>query len=941
MFNLGAGLEINKGICHISGVSFYDLAIDVNKFYGTSVMSKYMFQRTTWDNFKMSEFFLVEMHYVLSNLLQLRNLRSNRKRLNQLKLLIEEKTWFKNTIDPINVPFQFSRITKYFKTKPYEKQMRFLEQYQTIRSSYHLKGLLLDSVAGSGKAQPYSSVIKVPGGWTTMERIAEGDLICSPDGTTATVLRTFEQGVTDVYEITTEDGRKVKCHPEHLWECYIERHIRSGGAEVLKRVLTLDKLKEQFKKSTIYLPLLKLYYATAKTTKGFDRIAYELMESDDIITDAILELPHDSRMIIVRSIMNEYGHVLGGKVIAADTTSITAAHNLRKLIWSIGGTCSFRIIRDGYRLVIKHSELEAIMDLGDIDLDIHSSSTRNARLKITEIKLIGKEPTKCIYVDSKDHLYITDDFIVTHNTFTGLAWSKMLNDFPTVAIVPKNLIESVWIEQSNVHFKEMPKIWTSLEDRPMTPGHDYYYIHYEYLSSHVDEIIKFLTAESKRVKGLFKLLLDESHNMNDIKAARTQALIKLADTNLFSDALPGSGTPLKALSKEAYTVMCLIDPLFKGKTRQEFLDVYGRSRERLNDLLRNRIGRSKYTIPELSGMEKTPPNESILVTFPGAEKFTLKAIRLAMQDYIYKRVDFYKKNMPQFLSFYHEVINDYTESIKGNTRLESELAKYKSIVDRFRTQGYNSFYDSEDSKFCKSVEEHIESDLKGQRLKDFRNVKSAVKYLNLKLTGEALGNVLGKARMEAVRQIIAHAGIPELIESVEKKTLIFTSYVEVLKEAEIYLTAKGYNVLTIYGGTNNERLAILAKFEGDDKYQVMVATFDSLKEGQPVLSANQEIFLNVPFRDYEMTQAKARIWRMGQDTNCFFWNIVLDTGNEINITSRSIDIMEWSAEQVNQLLPKEEGNALFGRVSGNEMLDMSFEPDTYEPTQSKSLLSLF
>ena len=195
--------------------------------------------------------------------------------------------------------------------------------------------------------------------------------------------------------------------------------------------------------------------------------------------------------------------------------------------------------------------------------------------------------------------------------------------------------------------------------------------------------------------------------------------------------------------------------------------------------------------------------------------------------------------------------------------------------------------------------------------------------------------------MEAVRQIIAHAGIPELIESVEKKTLIFTSYVEVLKEAEIYLTAKGYNVLTIYGGTNNERLAILAKFEGDDKYQVMVATFDSLKEGQPVLSANQEIFLNVPFRDYEMTQAKARIWRMGQDTNCFFWNIVLDTGNEINITSRSIDIMEWSAEQVNQLLPKEEGNALFGRVSGNEMLDMSFEPDTYEPTQSKSLLSLF
>ena len=35
---------------------------------------------------------------------------------------------------------------------------------------------------------------------------------------------------------------------------------------------------------------------------------------------------------------------------------------------------------------------------------------------ITKTEFIGFEPTKCIYLDSPSHLYITDDYIITHNT---------------------------------------------------------------------------------------------------------------------------------------------------------------------------------------------------------------------------------------------------------------------------------------------------------------------------------------------------------------------------------------------------------------------------------------------------------------------------------------------------------------------------------------------
>lgn len=40
--------------------------------------------------------------------------------------------------------------------------------------------------------------------------------------------------------------------------------------------------------------------------------------------------------------------------------------------------------------------------------------------KITDIKFKGIEPGRCIYVDSESHLYITDGYNTTHNTFTLL-----------------------------------------------------------------------------------------------------------------------------------------------------------------------------------------------------------------------------------------------------------------------------------------------------------------------------------------------------------------------------------------------------------------------------------------------------------------------------------------------------------------------------------------
>jgi SNF2 family DNA or RNA helicase len=340
-------------------------------------------------------------------------------------------------------------------------------------------------------------------------------------------------------------------------------------------------------------------------------------------------------------------------------------------------------------------------------------------------------------------------------------------------------------------------------------------------------------------------------------------------------------------------------------------------------------------------MEAPPPFELIKVQIPKSDMYTLDAIRLEMQSYISDRIKFYNHAMPEMLEFYNDCVYSYELSIQTDPRAMEQLALYKAIVHRFRTSGYNSFTDVQDGMFCKKVEEEMEARMRGGELKEFRNIKSAVKYLPLKLRGEALGNVLGRARINAIKDTIAYAGLPEMIDNVEKKTVIFTSYIDALKITEEYLTKQGYGVVTVYGENSKERDDAIRRFEKDPKLHVLVAVYDSLKEGYPLLMANQIICLNAPFRDHELKQVQARIWRTGQDTMCFFKMLDLDTGEKLNITTRSINIMEWSREQVDALLSRQQVNLVLDNVSGQEMFEMSDEPVCLPMQVRNNALSLF
>lgn len=68
-----------------------------------------------------------------------------------------------------------------------------------------------------GKAQPLYAKILTPAGWTTMGEIKPGDRVIASNGKATEVTAIHPQGVMDVYEITFNDGEKVRCTDNHLW----------------------------------------------------------------------------------------------------------------------------------------------------------------------------------------------------------------------------------------------------------------------------------------------------------------------------------------------------------------------------------------------------------------------------------------------------------------------------------------------------------------------------------------------------------------------------------------------------------------------------------------------------------------------------------------------------------------------------------------------------
>lgn len=183
------------------------------------------------------------------------------------------------------------------------------------------------------------------------------------------------------------------------------------------------------------------------------------LSHEKFVPDAYKFNSPDVRLAVLRGLMDTDGWVeKAGKTTAFTTTSRQLANDVAFLVQSFGGvaletsrTTNYthngekKDGRESYRLTIKMPpDINPFHISRKRDAVVAKSSYAPARY-IVAVESVGMKPAQCIRVAHESHLYVTDDFIVTHNTYTVIASAMELRRTglakkPMIA-VPNHLVK--------------------------------------------------------------------------------------------------------------------------------------------------------------------------------------------------------------------------------------------------------------------------------------------------------------------------------------------------------------------------------------------------------------------------------------------------------------------------------------------------------------------
>lgn len=482
-------------------------------------------------------------------------------------------------------------------------------------------------------------------------------------------------------------------------------------------------------------------------------------------------------------------------------------------------------------------------------------------------------------------------------TITGIATALCRESDIAIIVSPKNAIYEVWEDTLLNKMTEDQIVWVSDSKKPIPPKCKWFIFHYE-------DLEKALSLKKDFLGKKVIIILDESHNFNDPDSLRTKRFQELCKHPSVEDVIFSSGTPIKAMGSDSIPLMRIIDPLFTPNVEMRFRKIYGKDAKKANDVLANRLGIISYKVTKDQFMPDKPIEIPLKVQIPNGEYYTLDKVRDRVSKFIHERVKYYQDRRETDFEFYYMCLKDHYEPQIDPRGLEShDYQQYTQNVNTFIKHGFDARSMAEMSVFCNKFEkEVIIPKLPQQYRAAFKDVKSAVKYPELKVRGEALGRILGRERIEANKQVALAVDYDSIISGAKKKVLCFSSYVTVIDALDEHLKKKKYKPLKVHAETNKDLTNIIKQFTENKQINPLLATFQSLSTAVPVTAANVVVALNSTFRIHEMEQAIARAWRIGQDTQVVVYHVVLDTGDATNISSRSADIMAWSKEQVEAIM---------------------------------------
>ena len=151
---------------------------------------------------------------------------------------------------------------------------------------------------------------------------------------------------------------------------------------------------------------------------------------EKFIPEEYLVGSYEQRLELLRGLMDTDGYIgKSGNCPQYSTTSNILAKNVAELVHSLGGYASIqeskgRYKKDGEYIDCKDYYTVTIQFSSQMD-NIFTLKKKAERFKpkretikrfIERVEYVEDAECQCIYIDDESHLYITDDYIITHNT---------------------------------------------------------------------------------------------------------------------------------------------------------------------------------------------------------------------------------------------------------------------------------------------------------------------------------------------------------------------------------------------------------------------------------------------------------------------------------------------------------------------------------------------
>lgn len=300
---------------------------------------------------------------------------------------------------------------------------------------------LITGKFGTGKAQPVDTMVPTPMGAKRLGDIEVGDYLFARDGRKTKVLGVFPQGVLTNYRVELSDGRVAFCNDEHIWTC-----IDKDGNffdTTIKEIINSCMLYEGEYYQIPWNEAVK--YEAVIDERDFYKEGH-LISCE--IQKEYMTAPIDQRLRLLAGIVDSKGFIKG-RHLYLKLRDYNLVKDIFSFLMGLGiyayhddGTVQDNIIAEIHLCLNENQIHELSPFLYMFDLEREIDPEEKPTLEITDIYSVGECEMVCVLVDNPEHLYLTENYIVTHNTMANIVAALeavQKGDFERIIFIRNNV----------------------------------------------------------------------------------------------------------------------------------------------------------------------------------------------------------------------------------------------------------------------------------------------------------------------------------------------------------------------------------------------------------------------------------------------------------------------------------------------------------------------